>query len=221
MLTNSRAKSPTLMIASISAALAGVLVLAISEGPAARRAANFHFATVKAFWTNHGIRFTNLGYVWEFFDMYAWVGFYLSLELARDATGEDAGSIAALATFTVVASGALSAVIASWAANRVGRAGPDRYHANPANLCRLSADRGDHPGDALGSPSRLVGVMPSPPCRSGRSSACLPCCICAAFRRPRSALAVGDNPVLARHPPSSQNRISSLSRHDHGPSETV
>jgi hypothetical protein len=56
--------------------------------------------------------------------MYAWVGFYLSLELARDATGEDAVSIAALATFTVVASGALSAVIASWVANRVGRAGP-------------------------------------------------------------------------------------------------
>ena len=108
-----------------------------SEGPVAGRATGFKLGDAKAYWTNRGIRFANLGYLghmWELFAMYAWIGFYFSPKLAQDATGEDADPIAALATFAVVASGALGAVIAGWAADRVGRAGPDRHHANPANL---------------------------------------------------------------------------------------
>ena len=90
------------MIASTSAVLAGVLILVTSEGPVAGCATGFKLGDVKAYWTNRGIRFANLGYLghmWELFAMYAWIGFYLSPELAQDAAGEDADPIAALATF--------------------------------------------------------------------------------------------------------------------------
>jgi hypothetical protein len=67
----------TLMIASTSAVLAGVLILVTSEGSVAGRATGFKLGDVNASWTNRGIRFANLGYLghmWELFAMYAWIG---------------------------------------------------------------------------------------------------------------------------------------------------
>ena len=91
-----------------------------SEGPVAGRATGFKLGDVKAYWTNRGI------------------GFYLSPELAQDATGEDANPIAALATFAVVASGALGAVIAGWAADRFGRTAVTSACMAASGLCALA-----------------------------------------------------------------------------------
>ncbi|MDG2287012.1 MAG: MFS transporter [Alphaproteobacteria bacterium] len=44
----------TLILASASGAIAGALILAAAEGPAAKRAARFKISDVKAYWTNRG-----------------------------------------------------------------------------------------------------------------------------------------------------------------------
>jgi MFS family permease len=177
--------------------------------------------------------------MWELFAMYAWIGFYLSPELAQDAAGEDADPIAALATFAVVASGALGAVIAGWAADGVGRTAVTSACMAASGLCALAIGFAAELGPwwpvvvtlvwrltiisnsaqfsasvtELAEPDRIGTMLTLQTCdgfmltlaaihtvpwfaeelgwrhafapwRSAPSSACSPCCICGACRRP-------------------------------------
>jgi MFS family permease len=129
----------TLILASMSGAVAGLLILAAAEGPAAKRAARFKIGDVKAYWTNKGIRYANFGYLghmWELYAMWAWIGFYFSLELG-EATG-DGGAMAALVTFGIVASGALGAVVAGWSADRIGRTFVTSFCMAVSGFCALA-----------------------------------------------------------------------------------
>ncbi len=130
----------TLILASASAACAGVLILAASEGPNAKRAAGFKLSDVKAYWTNRGIRYANFGYLghmWELYAMWAWIGFYFSLELGGGTGGEGSRATAALVTFLIIASGALGAVVAGWSADRVGRTAVTSFCMAVSGSCAL------------------------------------------------------------------------------------
>ena len=131
----------TLVIASSSAALAGVLILVAREGPATRRAATFRMTNVLSYWTNRGIRFANLGYLghmWELYAMWAWIGFYFSLELAGLVDNGTNPSLSALATFLIIGSGAGGALVAGWAADRVGRTAVTSACMAASGLCALT-----------------------------------------------------------------------------------
>lgn len=130
----------TLALASASGAIAGLLILLAAEGPAAKRAARFKIGDVKAYWTNRGIRYANFGYLghmWELYAMWAWIGFYFSLELGGASGDTNAGATAALVTFGIVASGALGAVVAGWSADRVGRTVVTSFCMAASGSCAL------------------------------------------------------------------------------------
>ena len=115
----------TLGAASVSAAIAAGLIGLTRLGPNHPPPQRFRPGAALELWRNRNTRLATLGYLghqWELYAMWAWVGPFLAASFAAW-RGEGAANAreASLATFCVIAVGALGCVAAGKLADRIGR----------------------------------------------------------------------------------------------------
>lgn len=115
-----------LEVAAASALAGGVLVLLVpNDGPFAAPAPAFTWRATPGLFANRGVSLANLGYLghmWELYAMWTWLAaFVAASESARLGGDPPGGSVPALVTFAVVASGALGCWLGGKYADRWGR----------------------------------------------------------------------------------------------------
>lgn len=109
--------------AALAALLAAGLIRFAGIGPAVSRAPPLRLGNALLAWRDPALRLANLGYLghmWELYAMWAWIGAFLAASLHQRYGGEPPLQ-PALATFAVIAAGAVGALGGGWAADRLGR----------------------------------------------------------------------------------------------------
>lgn len=114
-------RSNTLFV-SLLAVIGGLIViLFVRDGPYAMPRAKFDAKQIFKVFGNHGVRLTNFGYfghMWELYAMWTWTPVMIRASLASHGS---APMFAEVASFLVIACGAIGCVIAGVVADRVGR----------------------------------------------------------------------------------------------------
>jgi MFS family permease len=140
----------TVGAASAGAVVAALLILRTALGPRHAAPARFDPANALLLLRDRGTRlatFGYLGHMWELYAMWAWVGAYLLASFAAWRGSGRAPEAAALATFAVIAAGAVGSVAAGLLADRVGRVRVTSLAMAVSGACCLLAGPlfGSHP----------------------------------------------------------------------------
>ena len=107
------------------AALAAAVVMAtlVRDGPHVQARAPFNPRCIQELVRSRAVVLASLGYfghMWELYAMWTWIGLYL-LEAFTRAGLPGAASVGSMATAIVIGAGAVSCVLAGYAADRIGR----------------------------------------------------------------------------------------------------
>lgn len=115
----------TVLMASLLAAIAALLISATRLGPHHAIASRFDPATLRLAWRLRRVRLAYAGYLchmWELYAFWAWIGAALTTSLTLSGAS-DAAWTARLATFFAIGLGGLFCVPAGILADRIGKAG--------------------------------------------------------------------------------------------------
>lgn len=113
-----------LLMASASAIVAAGLVFGVAVGPRFAKGAGFRRELIWRAWDDKPIRLAILGYLghmWELYAVWAWIGVFFLARLQAESQIAATGTRAALASFAVIAAGALGCLFGGWIADRWGR----------------------------------------------------------------------------------------------------
>jgi hypothetical protein len=116
---------PTIVIVSVLACAAGLVILAAGLGPYHARAPRFAPGAIRLAWTNSTIRRAYLGYfghMWELYSMWAWVGVAAAASYAGSLDPDAADRLGKLSAFCAIALGAVACVGGGFVADRLGKA---------------------------------------------------------------------------------------------------
>jgi MFS family permease len=109
-------------VVSLFALAGGLLVLFfVGDGPFALPGAQFDWKQIGKVFANRGVRLANLGYfghMWELYAMWTWMPFMIRASLSLR---KSEPALAEVASFLVIACGAVGCVVAGLIADRVGR----------------------------------------------------------------------------------------------------